>query len=222
MLTKTVERYNHDWDRHLPYVLYAYRVSVQESIRESPFFLLYGRDPTLPMLEALSRERSPYMVDLNDYKTELMTELNSAWTAVQECIAVTQKCQKSSYDRTAQEPKLEVGQQVMVHMPSEIQGKTWKFIRPFHGPYRILSLIPTNTEVRLVDDPKSASIFVSLDRVRKCYDELPDLSWQGHTLSTPYTGPMTRSRSTLSYLRKFSHIYLMTMLYVNFDPECMK
>ena len=65
MLAKTVERYSHDWDRHLPYVLYAYRVSVQEPTRESPFFLLYSRDPTLPTLEALSRERSPYMVNLN-------------------------------------------------------------------------------------------------------------------------------------------------------------
>ena len=102
----------------------------------------------------------------------------------------------------------------MVHMPSEIQGKTWKFARPFHGPYRILSLTPTNAEVRLVDDPKSASIFVSLNRVRKCYDELPDLSWQGALHKTPtrdsplssaqtdvqptptsYTGPMTRSRA---------------------------
>ncbi len=45
MLSKTVERYSHDWDRHLSYVLYAYRISVQEYTKESPFFLLCGRDP---------------------------------------------------------------------------------------------------------------------------------------------------------------------------------
>ena len=148
MLAKTVERYGHDWDRHLPYVLYAYRVSVQESTKESPVFLLYGRDPTLPTLETLLRERSPYMFNLDDYKTELMTGLNSAWKSAQECIAVTQKRQKTMYDKTA---KLKVGQRVMVHIPSEVQGKTWKFARPFYGPFRILSLTPTNEEVRLVD-----------------------------------------------------------------------
>ena len=84
MLAKTLERCGHGWDRHLPYVLNAYRVSVQESTKESPFFLLYGRDPTLPTLEALSRERSPYTFDLDDYKTELMTGLNSAWKSAQE------------------------------------------------------------------------------------------------------------------------------------------
>ncbi len=181
MLAKTVERFGHDWDRHLSYVLYAYRVSVQESTRESPFFLLYGRDPTLPVLEALSRERSPYVVDLDDYKTELVAGLSSAWQTAQECITDKQKHQKSMYDRSAKEPNLEVGQRVMVHMPSEVQGKTWKFARPFHGPFRVLSLTPTNAEVRLVDEPKSQSIFVSLNRVRKCYEELPDQSWRGST-----------------------------------------
>ncbi len=74
------ECFGHDWDRHLSYVLYAYHVSVQESTRESPFFLLYGRNPTL--LEALSRERSPYVLDLDDYKTELVAGLSRAWQTV--------------------------------------------------------------------------------------------------------------------------------------------
>ena len=85
MLAKTCERYGHDWDKHLPYVLYAYRVSVQASTGKSPFFLLYGRDPTLPTLEALSRERSPYMVDLADYKTEVN---NRSQQCMEECSGV--------------------------------------------------------------------------------------------------------------------------------------
>ncbi len=34
-----------DWDSHLPYVLFAYRVAVQESTQAS---LLYGREPRTP------------------------------------------------------------------------------------------------------------------------------------------------------------------------------
>ena len=44
MIAKTTEKHGRDWDRHLPYLLYAYRTTVQSSTRESPFFLLYGRD----------------------------------------------------------------------------------------------------------------------------------------------------------------------------------
>ena len=42
MLAKAGDRFGQDWDKHLPYVLYAYRVSVQDSTKESPFFLLFA------------------------------------------------------------------------------------------------------------------------------------------------------------------------------------
>ena len=216
MLAKTGERFAQDWDKHLSYVLYAYRVAVQESTRESPFFLLYGRDPALPTLDALSHKRTPYMVDLDDYKTELLTALTSAWELAKSNITTAQDRQKTTFDRTAKESNLTVGQRVMVHMPSELQGRTWKFARPYHGPFRVLSLTPTNAEVQLIDEPHSDPLFVSLSRVRACYDELPDVSWKGSSPAkyasrsskpdvqscqpdrggpSPYTGPMTRSRA---------------------------
>ena len=104
----------------------------------------------------------------------------------------------------------------MVHMPHESTGKTAKLARPYFGPYRVLNLTSTNAEVRLVDKPDEQSIFVSLDRVRPCYSELPNRSWSGHSSRRkrkrksssktvvesptspelgPYTGPMTRSRT---------------------------
>ena len=45
MLSKTVKPGGQDWDAHLPYVLFAYCATVQQSTGESPFFLLSGRDP---------------------------------------------------------------------------------------------------------------------------------------------------------------------------------
>ena len=36
MLAKTVEKSGRDWDTHLPFVLFAYRTSPQESTQESP------------------------------------------------------------------------------------------------------------------------------------------------------------------------------------------
>jgi len=54
ILAKSVEKGGKDWDKHLPYVLFAYRSSMQNSTGESPFYLLYGRDRCLPTDEALS------------------------------------------------------------------------------------------------------------------------------------------------------------------------
>ena len=47
IITKVAET-GKDWDCHLSFVLLAYRMSVQESTKESPFYLLYGRDARLP------------------------------------------------------------------------------------------------------------------------------------------------------------------------------
>ena len=41
-------------------------MSVQESTKE-----LYCKDPALPTLDALSCERTPYVIDVDDYKTKL-------------------------------------------------------------------------------------------------------------------------------------------------------
>ena len=40
MLAKVVERGGRDWDEHLPYILFAYRASQQQSTSASPFYLL--------------------------------------------------------------------------------------------------------------------------------------------------------------------------------------
>ena len=81
----------------------------------------------------------------------------------------------------------------------------------------MIIVTPTNAEVLLVDDPKAEPIFVSRERIKPCYPELPDVSWTGfpsqgkrekrqHTSvknnqNSPYTpvvtysGPVTRSRA---------------------------
>ena len=80
MLAKTVEKGGRDWDTRLPYVLFAYRASPQESSRESPFFLLHGRDPRLPTKVALTPPPPRTEVDLMEYKAELRVRLSEAWT----------------------------------------------------------------------------------------------------------------------------------------------
>lgn len=67
----------------------------------------------------------------------------------------------------------------MVFMPKDVAGKERKLARPYHGPYRVLSLTSTNAEVQLIEHPEYAPIFVAMDRLRKCYPELPDVSWTG-------------------------------------------
>ena len=61
MLAKRVEKSGRDWDTHLLFVLFAYRASMQKSIKESPFYLLYGcvaRLPTTLEMDIMSHEET--------------------------------------------------------------------------------------------------------------------------------------------------------------------
>ena len=65
-------------------------------------------------------------------------------------------------------------------MPSEKKkkGKAHKFARPFYGPYRVIEVTANDAKVVPVDKPRSTPIFVALDRVRFCPDEVPpDQYW---------------------------------------------
>ena len=106
------------------------------------------------------------MLDVDDYRTELVLQLSDKWKAAAESVKRAQSRQKRTYDRRATESRFKVGERVLVHMPHEVRANAWKFACPFHGPYRIVNLTPTNAEVKLVDKPAKASIFVALSRLR--------------------------------------------------------
>ena len=179
MIAKCCETKKRDWDDHLPYLLYAYRTMVQESTHESPFYLLYGRDSRLPTETGLSMPSPTYEVDMEDYRSELVTKLSHAWCLAKNKIEKAQDAQKIQYDKRARVTEIQVGDRVMVYMPSSVKGKDRKLARPYHGPYRVLKVTPSNVEVTLVDKPQDPSIFISLNRVRRCYDEMEDHSWTG-------------------------------------------
>ena len=48
-LRKTVADYTRFWDRAIPQVLLGYRASIQVSTKFTPFYMLYARQPVLPM-----------------------------------------------------------------------------------------------------------------------------------------------------------------------------
>jgi hypothetical protein len=121
--------------------------------------------------EDLRRSIPNYAVDVEDYRSALITHLSEAWSLAKSSIKQAQTKQEM-YDKYSKQPQFQIGDRVMVFMPSEKKGTTWKLARPFYGPYRIVDLTPTNAEVHLIDKPEDSTIFVVLNRVRLCYPNL--------------------------------------------------
>ena len=79
MLAKIVETGGEDWDERLPYTLFAYLASLQESTQDLPFYLLYRCDPQLPSDEMLNIPKERHYVDIDDYVEEITSRMSDAW-----------------------------------------------------------------------------------------------------------------------------------------------
>ena len=99
MIAKYSLQYGGNWNEYLPRLLFTYHTKCHESTKESPFFLLYGRNARLPGEEALLTKKSPYTVDLDDYKTDLTTSLTEVWETAGTCISKAQKPPKKQRER---------------------------------------------------------------------------------------------------------------------------
>lgn len=196
MLAKTTGPGGLDWDDRLPYVLFAYRCSMQESTGESPFFMLYGRDPQLPTEQALSKPIDRCYLDADDYKSELVLNLSEAWERAQQNVRKAQKKQRKQHDKRVRMPKFAVGDRVFVYKPSAKTGKAYKFAKPFHGPYRILVLYEGGADVTLVDRPREAPIRVPFERLRVCSEEIPDRSYPAKEAGSKNTSPASQDSVT--------------------------
>ena len=172
MLAKTVEKSGRDWDTRLPFVLFAYRASPQESTQESPFFLMYGRDPQLPTegIDPPAPQRRE--IDIDNYKSEVAQGMQEAWDLARENIRKSQKKQKRYYDRRAREPTFRIGEQVFLYVPSAKSGPAYKFALPYKGPYRVLKICDGVADVRQVDNPNADVLRVAISRLRHCPTEI--------------------------------------------------
>ena len=119
MLAKKTEKEGRNWDQHLPYVLFAYRASQQQSTRESPFFLLYGRDPRLPVEAVMSPVQTKKLVDLKEYGSWLASKMSAAWELARKSIGKAQKRQKDFHDQKRRSPSFSVGERVLVRTSRE-------------------------------------------------------------------------------------------------------
>ena len=153
MLAKTVRKGGPEWDEMLPYVLFAYRASQQSSTRESPFYLVYGRDPRLPVPDTPSPKKTRVTTNLKEYGLSLHQRMAEAWDLARQCIGRAQRQQKAAYDKGSRETPFRQGERVFLHKPSEETGEARKLARPFHGPYRVVDIGPNTVKVVRVDQP---------------------------------------------------------------------
>ena len=112
--------------------LFAYREVHQESTGFSP---CYGRSVRGPGTIHISDVKTSY-----EYVTELLERLEVSLKLAQEELQKSQKCYKKYYDRKAKPRCLEVGEQVLILLLTDI----YKLLMQWRGPYTVESHVGSN------------------------------------------------------------------------------
>lgn len=90
-----------DWDKFIDPLLFAYNTSFVTSTGETPYFLLYGRDPTLP-IDVLFNTPSVKYGSLSAYSRALVKRLQQAFAAASVNL---QQSQRKARERVAASQK---------------------------------------------------------------------------------------------------------------------
>lgn len=147
-----------NWDLYLPLVLFAYRTSIQETTKESPFYLLYGREGKLP-------------ADLDRYNgyrpSDFIENINQAWIEAKNNINKQAEINKQYYDSkyTKDPVTFKEGDYVRVKQKQIKLGLKKKLSnQKYSDPCKITKIISDqNIEINV----KGKNKIVNVDNVKK-------------------------------------------------------
>ena len=174
------------WDEELPLLMLAYRSSVQESTRFTPYRLMFGREVRLPVELMFGGTPAPGETH-TDYVTHLRERLEGAYRVVRENLHGAVQHQKQHYDRKTTGGRYQVGDPVWLYSPAVSRGQTAKFHRPWKGPYRVVKVLSDVTyRIQLMsprnrrDRRRNYRVIVHFNRLKPCH-----LQENLHQLPTP-------------------------------------
>ena len=144
MLSTTVKEHPFDWEDQLPKVCMAYNTSVHSSTGYTPYFLMFGRQPRLPIDLVYPINRS-ILTSVEHYADNVKTSLESAFQRARDQLLHTQhENRKEQYDKKVHGDPYDVGDLVWLHNPAVPKGNSKKLYHPWVGPYRILNCLTDN------------------------------------------------------------------------------
>ncbi|XP_047483006.1 uncharacterized protein LOC125035006 [Penaeus chinensis] len=138
MIKKLCVDHPKDWDRYIPAALFAYREIPNDSLKFSPFELLYGRQirgPLTILHELWTKDDIDSDVKTTyQYVLDLRSRLEETAKLAAAQAEISSRNYKSYYDLKAKHRKLNTGEEVLVLLPSSSN----KLIMQWLGPYPVV------------------------------------------------------------------------------------
>jgi hypothetical protein len=175
-----------DWDEYLPQVVMAYNTAKQESSKYTPFELMYGQLPRLPIETLLPDEDIPTEYVEEDAKKQY-EQMYALQSIAKKNIDRAQERQKRLYDRYRRELVFEVGDLVSMkqHHKSK-DGKTKKLMMQWEGPYVVIEQTsPVNYRIQDPDNEEWEKV-VHVQALKKWESRVRELRMEGQPPEQEY------------------------------------
>lgn len=101
-----------DWVDCLPQKLFCYNTTPHQATGETPYYLMFGQEPRLPVDFLLGRVPEPVAGSVDGWVTEHQTRLQIAFEGAQDRLKLAAERRKAHHDGKVRDPSLEEGQLV--------------------------------------------------------------------------------------------------------------
>ena len=149
MLRTTITGSQTTWEDKLPYTLMAYRTSVHNTTKFTPFYLMHGREAYLPVDVIFPRppQREPLRTV---YGVRMRTNLEEAFNFVREEQNKVIKRAAQLYKGKLGGEELKEGDLVWYYSPRRKEGTVSKLHRGWLGPFKVMKVV---SEVTFIIQP---------------------------------------------------------------------
>lgn len=186
MLKKTCADHPEEWDRYIPAVLFAYREIPNDSLKFSPFELLYGRNVRGPLTilhEIWSNEELDNDLKLSyNHVLELRNRLERSAEIAAAHAEVSSVRYKEYFDKKAKPRKLSVGDEVLLLLPTNNN----KLLMQWKGPYKVTEV---RNKVDYVIDVRGKSRLYHINMLKQYYRRSEDETDQAVVSQTTTAPP---------------------------------
>ncbi len=139
-LSAYVNRKHQDWDEFLPYACFAFRTSKNEFTEETPFYLLYHREPMLP-IDRVFDQSEPY-ISKEQCLLEMTRRMREAKLLYEEKVNEAIKKKQEFNDAIKKRKKFDVGDLVLLFKPRVKKGRSSKLSCKWVGPFVVREKLP--------------------------------------------------------------------------------
>ena len=137
LLRAAVEEQGNDWDEIIPFIMFSYRATPHSATRISPYFLMFGRSPSLPseLLQPCPPTGDDSDVESDLYVQHLVERLRKASAVARKRLGEAAMVQKKWYDQRVKKRIIPNNTPVWLHDPQFQRLKKGKLSFPWRGPY---------------------------------------------------------------------------------------